>query len=260
MLVGAMNNPSLPLEAEIDRIAAAGFDFVDLTLEPPGAWPADGERVRDLLRAAGVAAIGHSAYYLPIASPLAELRKSAHTLFGEMLDTFVAARIELVNVHPDPINRLFTPEEIRARNAEALAQLTEDASTRGIRLMVENLGRSFSRVEDLQPLFDAAPALGFHLDVGHANMLLAHGEQNRTPALLAAFGDRLAHVHAHDNLGVDDLHLPLGSGTVDWPLVVGSLKQAGWDGSATLEVFTARRDYLDLSRKLWLEWWTGGNG
>ena len=260
MLVGSMNNPALPLEDELERIAATGFDFVDLTLEPPGAWPQDGARIARLLADVRLAAVGHTAYYLPIASPFPELRAQAHAILRTAFDAFAAAGARAVNVHPDPINRLFGEYEVRARNAEAIAQLADEAASRGLVLMVENLGRSFSRVEDLAPIFQASDRVGFHLDVGHAHMARGRGEPNRTAELLEAFGSRLAHVHVHDNLGLDDLHLPLGAGTIDWSVVVTTLKAAGWDGTVSIEVFAKERRYVEVSRLLWLDWWSGADG
>jgi sugar phosphate isomerase/epimerase len=255
MLVGSMNNPAFPLEDELRRIAEGGFDFVDLTLEPPGAWPVDGDRIGRLLADLDLAAVGHTAYYLPIASPFPELREQAFALLGAAFETFAAAGVRLVNVHPDPAVRPLREPEVLARNAEAIARLTQDAQGRGLTLMVENLGRSFSKVEDFEPIFAAAANARFHLDVGHAHMWRGKGEPNRAAELLEAFRDRLAHVHVSDNLGGDDLHLPLGVGTIDWPEVVATLKSAGWDGTVTLEVFARERAHLETSRRLWTEWW-----
>jgi sugar phosphate isomerase/epimerase len=253
VLVGAMNDPRLPLERELRRIAAAGFDFVDLTLEPPGAWPADGEAIARLLAELELDAVGHTAFYLPIASPFAELGEAALQVFERMLDVFAAAGVRLATVHPDPVPSLLL-DDAAARNAEAVARLAEASEARGLRLMVENLGR-LGRVEELRPLLEAAPGAGFHLDVGHANLGLGTGEPNRTAALLEAFGDRLVHVHVSDNRGAEDLHLPLGAGTIDWPAAVVALKAAGWDGTVTLEVHSPERAHLETSRRLWLEWW-----
>jgi sugar phosphate isomerase/epimerase len=253
VLVGSMNDPRVPLERELRRIADAGFDFVDLTLEPPGAWPADGAAVGRLLAELELGAVGHTAFYLPIASPLPELRETAHRLFVQALDVFAAAGIGLANVHPDPAPTVLAADA-PSRNADSVARLAEAAEERGLRLMVENLGR-LGTVDELRPLLEAAPDAGFHLDVGHANLGLGAGEPNRTAALLEAFGDRLAHVHVSDNRGVDDLHLPLGAGTIDWPAAVAALKAAGWDGTVTLEIHAQERAHLETSRRLWLDWW-----
>ncbi len=137
---------------------------------------------------------------------------------------------------------------------QAIARLAEDAEERGVTLMVENLGR-FGRLEDLAPIFAAAPSARLHLDVGHANLARDRGEPNRAPQLLDAFGDRLAHVHVHDNSGYRDEHLPLGAGSVDWPDAVRRVRATGYDGTVTLEVFSREREHLRSSRRLWLEWW-----
>src|SRR3982751_4638038 len=120
MLVGSLNNPSLPLAAELERISVAGFDFADVTLEPPGAWPVSGTELARLLAATGLPAVGHTAYYLPIASPFPELRAEAHSIFARLLDVFAEAGVEAVNVHPDPMTRLFTRDVVVGRNAAAV--------------------------------------------------------------------------------------------------------------------------------------------
>lgn len=257
MLVGAMNFPGRSVLKEIHRIHEDGFDFVDLTLEPPAAWTPDGKEVGSLLEDLGLGAVGHTAWYLPIASAFPELRATARDLYKRGLDTFADAGVELVNVHADVRIPLTNIQRVRSANAEAIGALAEDAAGRGIRIMVENLDRLFSGVEDLAAILDAVPDAGFHLDIGHANLRLGMGERNRTPQLLEAFGERLAHVHLSDNRGgAEDLHLPLGAGTIDWRWAASQLKESGYDGTVTLEVFSREREHLRTSRRLWLEWWS----
>jgi sugar phosphate isomerase/epimerase len=114
VLVGAMNFPGRSVLKEIHRIAEDGFDFVDLTLEPPAAWTPDGKEVGSLLSDLGLFAVGHTAYYLPLASPFPELRSIARDLYRRGLDVFADVGVELVNVHPDPRVPLTSPEIGRA--------------------------------------------------------------------------------------------------------------------------------------------------
>jgi sugar phosphate isomerase/epimerase len=254
-----MNFPGRSVVKEIHRISEDGFDFVDLTLEPPAAWTPNGARIGGLLQDLGLPAVGHTAWYLPIASPFPELRTLARELYGRALDVFAEAGVTLVNVHPNARVPLHGREQVLSLNAEAIAGLAEDASQREITIMVENDDRAFSDPSALVAIFDRVPEARFHLDVGHANLRLGVGQRNRTEALLEAFGDRLAHVHVSDNRGGgDDLHLPLGAGTVDWRGAIESLKNVGWDGFVTLEVFSREREHLLTSRRLWLEWWARG--
>jgi sugar phosphate isomerase/epimerase len=257
MLIGAMNFPGRSVMKEIHRISEDGFDFMDLTLEPPGTWLPDGREIKRLLGDLGLSAVGHTAWHLPIASPFPELRSTSRDLYRRALDCFEEAGVRLVNVHPDQRVPMHSRDQMRKMNAEAIELLARDAAQRDITVMVENLDRNFSGVDDLKPIFDHVPEVGFHLDVGHANLRLGLGEPNRTKSLLDAFGERLSHVHLSDNRGGEgDLHLPLGAGTIDWKGVVRMLKQAGWDGTVTLEVFSREREYLLMSRRLWLKWWS----
>jgi sugar phosphate isomerase/epimerase len=256
MLVGAMNFPGRSVLKEIHRIHEDGFDFIDLTIEPPAAFNVDGKEIGSLIRDLGLAAVGHTAWYLPLASPWPEMRTLARDLFRKSLDIFADAEVEVVNVHPDGRLPLHSRDQILAANAEVIPRLVDDAAERGIRLMVENDDRTLATVDDLRVVLDAAPDAGFHLDVGHANLHLAKGEPNRTAGLLEAFGDRLAHVHVSDNRGTEDLHLPLGAGAIDWRKAIRVLKEAGWDSTVTLEVFSREREHLRTSRRLWLEWWS----
>lgn len=252
-----MNFPGRSVAKEIHRIAEDGFDFVDLTIEPPAAWTPDGKAIGRLIGDLGLTAVGHTAWYLPIASAFPELRATARDLYKRALDCFADAGVELVNVHPDQKIPLHSMDNVRKMNADAIRALEEDAAGRGIRLMVENLDRVFAAPEDLQPIFEAVPDAGFHLDIGHANLNLGLGEANRTVALLKAFGDRLAHVHISDNRGgAADLHLPLGAGSIDWKAHARLLKERGWDGTVTLEVFSRDREYLRASRRTWLKIWS----
>lgn len=252
-----MNFPGRSVAKEVHRIAEDGFDFVDLTIEPPAAWTPDGNQIGRLIADLGLAVVGHTAWYLPIASAFPELRATARDLFKRALDTFSDAGVELVNIHPDQKVPLHSMANLRAMNADAIANIAEDAAARGIRLMVENLDKVFAAPGDLQPIFERWPDLGFHLDVGHANLNLGLGEPNRTEALLDAFGDRLAHVHISDNRGgAADLHLPLGAGSIDWKGHARLLKERGWDATVTLEVFSRDREYLRASRRAWLRIWS----
>jgi sugar phosphate isomerase/epimerase len=141
------------------------------------------------------------------------------------------------------------------RNISSLQELLPDARRLGVGLMIENLPGDFNSAPQLGELLDPLPEIGMHLDIGHANLLVPH---NTTEEILTAYGTRLRHVHLHDNKGGhDDLHLPLGAGTVDLRNTIGALKHCGYDGTITLEVFTPDKHYLaysrDVLRRIWEE-------
>ena len=66
MMIGAMNHPARDVLKEIEWIGRMGFDFIDLTLEPPMALPRNLNftDVRAALDANGLKVVGHTAYRL----------------------------------------------------------------------------------------------------------------------------------------------------------------------------------------------------
>lgn len=252
-----MNNPMLDLVTEIDTFAELGFDFLDLALEPQAAYAKgiDVNHIRQVLDRHNMDVIGHTAWYLPIASSFPDLREAALREMELSIVVFRDLGVKKVNVHPHTNVPLAQVDWIRDQNIAALSRLCDITDKFGMKLMLENPSRDYNRVMELRPVFEAVPGLGFHLDVGHANLSSPY---NRTEELVASFIDRLEHVHVSDNKGGDDdLHLPLGVGNINWRWVVAVLKNAGYDGTVTIEVFAEDDDYLVMSKnkfkKLWDE-------
>ncbi len=257
MLIGTMNHPAHDVLKEIQWIAEMGLDFIDLTLEPPMALPGrvDLRALRALLEKSKLQIVGHTAYYLPLCSPFEAIRRAA----VEELQACVAAFAELgtkwMNIHPDRQAPMHDREFIIDRNLQSLRELYLVANKLGVGLMIENLPGSFNTAKQLSELLDPLPDLGLHLDIGHANLLT---DYNTTDEILKAYGSRLKHVHLHDNKGGSaDLHLPLGTGTIELDHHVRALQSSGYDGTITLEVFTPDKHYLaysrDVLRRIWDE-------
>jgi sugar phosphate isomerase/epimerase len=255
MLIGAMNHPACDVVQEIEWMAKLGLDFVDLTLEPPQAavWVADTKAIRAALDKTHLGVIGHTAYYLPLASPFESLRRAAVEECKNCLRAFAEVGAKWMNLHPDGKAPLHVDNFHIGRNIQSLKDLLPVARDCGVGLMIENLPGKFNTVAQLSLILDALPEVGLHMDIGHCNLMVEH---NTADELLAAYGKRLKHVHLHDNKGGSaDLHLPLGAGTIDVAHYVRSLKNSGYDGTITLEVFSEDDAYLvhsrDVLRKFW---------
>jgi sugar phosphate isomerase/epimerase len=257
MQIGAMNNPGEPLEREVEWMAEMKLDFIDLTLEPPCAatWQLEPAKVGAMLRNAGLDVIGHTAFYLPIASSFERIRQTAVDELKRAAEFFAALGARWMNVHPDG-HAPFIPEpEIVQRNITSLNELAAFTKPLQLGIMLENVPGRFNSVAQLMPIFEAVPASGLHLDIGHSNLSVAH---NTAAELIAHFGHRLAHVHLHDNRGGHaDLHLALGMGDLDVAAAVRHLRNSGYDRTITLEVFARDRHFLaysrDRLRQLWAE-------
>jgi sugar phosphate isomerase/epimerase len=233
MLIGAMNHPAANVCAELNWMSEMGLDFIDLTLEPPGApsWSIDAPRIRAEIQRHGLQAVGHTAFYLPFASAFEEIRQAAVTAGKRCIEVFAAIGVRWMNLHPDHNTPMHERSFFVQRNILSIVELMETANRCRVGLMIENLPGQFNTPEQLGELLDPLPELGLHLDIGHANLQVPY---NMTDSILKRFGHRLRHVHLHDNRGGnEDLHLPLGCGNVDVTRAVRALKVSGYDGTVT---------------------------
>ena len=119
------------------------------------------------------------------------------------------------------------------RKLAVLAHWTEHAERVGITFCLENLSEHAGH---LAAAFLGLPRLNLTLDLGHAEIL---SERNASFGFVEQFFGRILHLHLHDNRGgtsvKDDLHLPIGQGTIDFGAILGELKAAGYSGRMCFE-------------------------
>jgi sugar phosphate isomerase/epimerase len=255
MIIGTMNHPERNVVQEIAWMAEAGMGFIDLTLEPPAAssWGVNVREIQAALHRFSMEVVGHTAWYLPIANAIPEIRHAAVTELRRCLQVFSDLGAKWMNIHPDRHVPSHPRHFVIRQNLESLRDLLPDTEKYGVGLMIENLPGDYNSASQLGELLDPLPELGLHLDIGHANLQVP---SNTTREILSAYGHRLRHVHLHDNKGGHaDLHLPLGSGTVDLHASISALQACGYDGTITLEVFTPDRRHLEYSRDLLRTTW-----
>lgn len=85
------------------------------------------------------------------------------------------------------------------------------------------------------------PFLGLCLDIGHLHLFSTFG----TPVWVKAMGNRLHHVHVHDNDREADRHWPIGKGTIDFDSFFDVLEQYAPQTTISLEV----EDKMDVKMR-----------
>ncbi len=80
-----------------------------------------------------------------------------------------------------------------------------------------------------------SPNLKLALDAGHVN-LYAH--DTKVTEWIDAYGDKLYHLHIHNNFRTNDDHSNLNNGTVDYNEVLTKIKNSNINPSFVLEMFT----------------------
>jgi sugar phosphate isomerase/epimerase len=140
-------------------------------------------------------------------------------------------------LHPGPERTELPDTERLARLANA-ARVLEDAYCHchsiGIKLVLENMlphlfaGRTDNLLWLLETLHKSD--FGICLDTGHAFL----GRDLTDTA--RRFSTRLTMIHASDNHGDWDEHLPPGDGDILWPALLRQLRHLGFHGALILEV------------------------
>lgn len=255
MIIGAMNDPKKNLAEEIALFGEMGFDFAEITIEAPGATPEKimqhKKEILDALHSYNFGVLSHYPWYFSVAHPYSSIQEAIVREFCRSFDAAVALGAKNATIHTE-----FMPAGIQdrpvhvARTIDTVRRLHKEAADRGLELLIENAWASSFSIKEFKSLFSEVD-VGMTLDVGHAFTADGEGLQN----YLAQFRKRVRHVHLHDNDRKSDQHLPLGAGKIDIPRVVKELKDF-YDGTITLEVHSADRDYLGIGReKLEMLWY-----
>jgi len=130
----------------------------------------------------------------------------------------------------------------------------------GLKLCLEpRVGENISNTDAMLRLLDAVSSdnFGAVLDVGHL-----HAQKEILPLSVEKLGSKIFYVHASDNDGRDNYHLPPGRGTVDWDALIEALNKhnyrdyiavdiggAGYAGNIDLEVVESKNFLEKLLRK-----------
>ncbi len=228
-----------------------GIEFAPFTFAPDGVHAADGARWAEIRRTvadAGLQAIGlHWLLVGPKGLHLTASDPDVRRRTAEYLCTLVDCCAEIgghVLVLGSPKQRDLQPgvtlQQGLGHAADTLADAVRRAEAAGVRWSLEplpsadtNFLNTLDECLDLDRRLGAGPGVGVHLDV---KSLCAEAEDPSAPAPVilrhAPHAGRFVHFHANDrNLGGP------GSGDVAFPPIFAALRETGYDGWVSVEVF-----------------------
>ncbi|MDT8378649.1 MAG: sugar phosphate isomerase/epimerase [Desulfotignum sp.] len=256
MKYGASGFPIKPVCDEIRKVAALGFDYFELSMDPPeGHWA----RIRDLknqivatLADTDMPVVCHLPcfVYTPDLSPA--IRQASLDEMKHSLDAAMEINALKAVLHPGYITGMgvFVMDTARKYAHDGLTAIVAHAADLNLPLCFENMFPAyhlFYEPDPFEPLFREFPQLQMTLDAGHAN--IGDLEQTRLGQFIRRLAPHIGHVHVSDNFGKKDDHLAVGKGNIDFPSLVSSLKQAGYDDTMTFEVFSPDTQDLVKSRE-----------
>ncbi|MEW5909479.1 MAG: sugar phosphate isomerase/epimerase family protein [Thermodesulfobacteriota bacterium] len=255
-----MNFPIRPVLDEIIGISSLGFDYVELTLDPPNAHHAlirkQEKEIRRVLEDSGLGLICHLPTFVFTADLTEGIREASVREVLDALKTGADLNPEIIVLHPGYIGGLgpLVMDRSVGFAKKSFEEIFTRARSLGVSLCLENMFPRYPgwvEPEDFLPMINAYESLMLTLDIGHANIESKSG--NRILDFITTFKRNIGHVHASDNFGREDSHLPIGAGNIDFKKTANALKTIGYDGTITLEVFSREKRYLKLSKEILAE-------
>jgi len=272
----ALVNPFSPLDAQFQAIREMGFEYADLTDSHDGALLGN-----EFGFTAAASLDGHPSRVRKMADAhrltLTAVCAHANLLDPTAPDTYGTAQIikairlardlgvkQVITTEGDPktaFGENLTYEERIFTIAEKLYWPVQWAEELGIELLIEPHGIVTDSVEATAELLDRighSDTVGLNLDTG--NLWLGGGDNFE---YIERFADRIKHVHWKDlgsewepkrgqQFGCGMGLIPLGDGVIGLPEIAIELKQRGFDGPTTLEVFGA--DAVKASAERLQQW------
>ena len=242
-----------PWESVLDEIAASPLDLLELG--PIGYLPEEPRRLRRALRSRGLDAVGsfvfedfHDPAQLDRISTVAERTCRVIDAAGGavlvIIDRPSPGRAKTAG-RPSAAVRL--PDSEWGAMLEGIDRVAAIARAVGLRPAVHPHAGGYLEFEDEIDRLLGETDVDLCLDSGH----LVYAGIDPAEAI-TSYGSRLAHVHLKDvdravlrqvtAEGADfwaavsrQVFCPIGSGAVDFASVLGALRDAGYDGFATLE-------------------------
>ncbi|HMB08915.1 MAG TPA: sugar phosphate isomerase/epimerase family protein [Isosphaeraceae bacterium] len=264
-----------PFDEAADRIAAIGYEGLELMADVPHAWPAgllEGSRrgiraamERNRLAFSNVNSFMMNAindyrqpyWYPSFIEPDPHYRRVRIDHTRRALSLCAELGAPHITTEPGgPITPGQGRQEAIDLFVEVLGPLAEHAHNEGVLLLIEPepglLLETTDQYLEVAERLDA-PSVGLNFDVGHAYCV---GED--LPKAVAQLAPHTRHYHLEDIAATRvHHHLVPGMGAIDFAEVIGAIRKTGYDGWLTVELYpsiddpdAAARGALEVLRPL----------
>jgi len=237
---------SYPLMECARILADIGYSGIEILAGRPHAWPYDlgrkeRQKLKNDLKNLSLEIVGICPLIAPSYNPA--------SLFKEEYEEAQKYIIESVRLAADLESRHVvyptgwvvhgtSSEEAWKRSAETLYKAAEEGKKYGVTLLIEAIRKVSSNL-----LWNSRQAVKMMDELAHSNVKLmmdtfhVWSENEDTEEVIELYGRNLRHVHmediSHSRL---DRKIP-GQGVEDLTKVVSTLKEAGYDGALSVEIW-----------------------
>ncbi len=222
-----------PIDVTVRRLARYGYKSIELSGEPDVF---DTKELRKLLAEYGIACWGAVSLMFEgrdLIHADETVRASSISYLNDCITMVKELEGHEMTIVPSQVGKVApmdTPEQEWAWAVESLKEVYDHAQKEGIRIALEPLNRfetNFLNRTDQAMLLaeEVGPDCGvcidtFHLNIEEADMIEA----------IKSSKARLVDFHVADNN-----RMACGMGALNWPLIVSTLKEIGYDGALTVE-------------------------
>jgi sugar phosphate isomerase/epimerase len=255
------------LDSALHSIAALGYAGVEILCDRPHWFPGEVsgqelEAIAATLQQLGLAVSNLNAntangYFTPpppentfepaLCNPDPELRawRQRYSIEALRLGAALGARaVSVTSGHP---RAGLLPERSLDLLVESLKPICEAAAKYGIKVGIEyEPGLLVERASELAEVIErvGSPELGANLDIGHSWL---DGEVPETA--VAVLAGRIWNVHVEDIRRRKHFHLVPGDGDLPFRRYFSALRQAGYDGFLTVELYSFPDQPLEVGRR-----------
>ncbi|MCE9611515.1 MAG: sugar phosphate isomerase/epimerase [Chthoniobacter sp.] len=228
----------------LDLILAGGFSLIEICSSPAHLDYHDSASLRRVAERLEALGIGAYSFHAPFADHIDITALDAEQRATSVHEVLVAAEAAAVLrsrhfvIHPGPEHQPHPSGSDRQHRLENVARSLDEIAKRcqqlGLTCVLENKlpHLIFGNTADMLWILGAMTVtdVGVCLDTGHAHLA---GELDTATHKLSR---HLRMIHASDNRGHGDDHLPPGQGEIDWPRFLRLLRNSGFRGSIMMEI------------------------
>ena len=241
VLVGGYGDATF--EQVLRKHKDAGFDGVEVVAADEGGWfhlnstPEDVAALRAASQRAGVeiGSVMAGAWKNPLSHPDPKVREKGQALVSKAIEGAKGMGAAAVLVVPAVVNEEVTYEQAWARSQGVLRELVPAAERAGVCLCIENVWNKFllSPVDFCRYVDEfQSDAVRAYFDVGN---VLVYGYPEHW---IRSLGRRIRKIHLKDfKTGIGNVtgFTYLLQGDVNWPKVMGAIREIGYDDYLTGE-------------------------
>jgi fructoselysine 3-epimerase len=257
------------VEEAIKRIAAIGYEGVDLYTGAPHAWPqdyteSDRRELKKLISDSGLRLTGFAVaggllgMQYNFSAPRESIRKLTVQYYKDNIRLGADLGCPLMNVLTGNVLFGTSKEEAMQWTMEGLHELVAEAEKTNFIL---GLHPQYIAESPLMVAVDDALQMIKELNSKCVKIIYDTAQQNISYRNfmddVRKAGRHLCYVHGADNDGIRWTHEALGKGTVDWPGIVIALKEINFDGYICTQSWSELPNDVDSVMRESKEYMTG---